>query len=1087
MAQAFKTPTIPVANIKDIHPQTRMQDLMRQAYKLGPIFELPQPEGGRQLVVSGFSLVDEICSDTYYDKKVSPALRSLRSISGDGLFTADTSDPNWRKAHSILMPCFSMDAMRGYLPMMIDIAEQLVARWAHLNPDDEIDVGDDMSRLTLDTIGLCAFSYRFNSFARQDLHPFVKSMVNLLASRQEMLSLSPLERALHIRERRSLAEDRDLLLSTADRLIQDRKAEGEEGLKKHDLLNAMLTGVDRQTGEKLDDLNIRSQVITFLIAGHETTSGLLSFALFFLLHHPDVLARATAEVDQVLGADITKPPTFEQLHQLHYVSQILNESLRLAPPAPAFNRAPYQSRLLGGTYPVTPDDLITVLIPMLHRDHAIWGVDAEMFNPAVHFSPEAEKSRPTNAFKPFGTGQRSCIGRQFALQEATLALAMILRHFVIYSSRIYQLKIREALTIKPAYLFMKAKLRTKMDEILITPLDEPTAGAPATTQPTAGATKVAEAEAPVAIKTKTELLALYGSNAGTCEGLANRIMNDGNARGFTATSDMLDDYVDKLPKEGVVVIVTSSYNGTPPDNAVKFCQWLQSGLAKDALKGVNYTVFGCGSHDWAATYQAMPQLIDTLMEQAGATRVYPRGEGDVAGDFDGQFQAWYKPLWNGLARALSLDTAQIVEPKKAGPLYDVEIVRRPHPFPFVNSFGAAPLTVLANDELDRIDLIPDLKHSTRHIQLALPDDVNYRVGDHLGVIGSNQSAQVERVASHFHFDQQTIIQLHRNDGRKPAAPIEEPISVYDLLANYVELQDVAKREHLTMMAEYTKDAREKQHLEYLSGADAASMAAYQAEVLDRHASVIDILEDHPSCALPFQMYLECLTPLRPRYYSISSSPLIDPSECSITVSVVEGLAKSGHGDYVGVCSSYLEQKPAGSIIYAFVQNVSGPFHLPQNIQTPIIMVAAGTGLSPFRGFLQERLAQQKKGMQPGPSLLFFGCRHPQADFIYEAELESYTKAGLTSIYPAFSRLDSQKKQYVQHAILEQKDVVWQFLQNGAVVYVCGDASRMVPDVRASFIQLAQAKAGMDEQQATAWLNDLEKQQRYLVDIWGVTS
>ena len=209
MAQTLKPPTIPLANSKDIHPQTRIQDLMRLAYQLGPIFEVPMPGPGRQFVVSSFSLVDEICNDNLYDKKVSPALRSLRTLSGDGLFTADTDDPNWRKAHAILMPSFSLEAMRSYLPMMCDIAEQLMGKWSHLNPEDEIDVGDDMSRLTLDTIGLCAFSYRFNSFERHDLHPFVRSMLNILSSRQEMAMLSPLERVLHVRNVGGNAHARD--------------------------------------------------------------------------------------------------------------------------------------------------------------------------------------------------------------------------------------------------------------------------------------------------------------------------------------------------------------------------------------------------------------------------------------------------------------------------------------------------------------------------------------------------------------------------------------------------------------------------------------------------------------------------------------------------------------------------------------------------------------------------------------------------------------------------------------------------------------------------------------------------------------
>jgi cytochrome P450/NADPH-cytochrome P450 reductase len=203
--------------------------------------------------------------------------------------------------------------------------------------------------------------------------------------------------------------------------------------------------------------------------------------------------------------------------------------------------------------------------------------------------------------------------------------------------------------------------------------------------------------------------------------------------------------------------------------------------------------------------------------------------------------------------------------------------------------------------------------------------------------------------------------------------------------------------------------------------------------------------------------------------------------------VVKGPAKSGHGLYEGVCSNYLDERKSGDIMYAFIQNVSGPFHLPQDVQTPIIMVAAGTGLAPFRGFLQERSAQKKSSMQPGPASLFFGCRHPQADFLYKDELEGYAHEGIVKLYPAFSRLDPQKKTFVQDILLEHKDDVWQMLQAGAIVYVCGDADTMVPGVQQCFMKLAQEKNKMSEQQATAWLNDMVAKNRYIVDIWGVSA
>ena len=1080
MVQTTQLTDIPVGNIKEVRPETRIRDLMRLARTHGPIYQLPLPGGKRQVVLSSFALVDEVCNDMLFDKAIALGVKAAQELAGDGLFTTETSNPKWRKAHAILMPCFSLKAMRNYLPMMVDIAEQLVERWQRLNPEDEINVVNDMTRLTLDTIGLCGFSYRFNSFAREDMHPFVQSLARILSGLGQAATRSSLETTLRFRQRWQRQEDFDLMFSTVDRLIKERKASGEEGAKKNDLLNAMLNGIDPQTGEKLDDVNIRYQIMTFLIAGHETTSSLLSFALYFLINHPGVLARAYEEVDLVLGKDVQTPPTYEQVHKLQYISQVLKESLRLCPPASLFNRRAYQDCVLGGKYQISTDDVLSVHIPMLHRDRSVWGNYAEIFDPDSHFSSEAEQTRPANAFKPFGTGQRSCIGRQFAMQEAALLLGMILQRFHPFTTRTYQIQIKEAGAIKPLDFFIKVKPRT--DVYRDTQFLAPGSGAVFTVTEKPQPVVMVQ---PAATTERGSLLVLYGSNMGTSEELANRIAADGQARGVTATVDTLDDYTGQLPKQGATVIVTSSYNGAPPDNATTFCQWLQDGISEDTLKGVNYTIFGCGNRDWAATYQMIPKLIDSSLEKYGATRVYRRGEGDAAGDFDGQFQAWYKSLWDALAQTLSLDTNMIAQPRQQQPLYEVEVLRHPHPYPFVNSFGAVPMTVAANSELCGQNGGHPSEHSIRHIQIALAANMPYRTGGHLGVVASNGDALVKRVADRFQFDAQTVVQLHKREGKKQATPIDEPISVYDLLANYAELQDVATRAHIRQMVEYTNDETERERLAFLSGDSEESSAAYKAEILSKRKSVIDLLEENPSCALPFNIYLELLTPLRPRYYSISSSPLVDPDGCCITVGVVKGSAKSGHGEFEGVCSNYLCQQKEGNIVYAFVQDVNSPFHLPEDSRTPMIMIGPGTGLAPFRGFLQERAMQQKAGKPIGTSLLFFGCRHPEQDFLYREELETFEKDGVTKLYVAFSRLDPQKKVYVQDKIYEDKDEVWQLLQKGAIVYICGDTSHMVPDVRRTFARIYQEQTGRSEQEANQWLDDLAAKDRYMVDIWGI--
>ncbi|MGD9531929.1 MAG: cytochrome P450, partial [Pseudonocardia sp.] len=272
-----------VGNLFDIDTHAPFDSMMAMAREYGPILRIVVPGGGARIVVSGADLVDEICDDARFDKLVGGGLANLRKGAiGAGLFTADTADPLWHRAHNILLSPFSMQNMHEYLPMMQDIADQLVEKWERLNPDDEVDVPADMTRLTLDTIALCGFGYRFNSFYRDTQHPFVAAMVRTLSESQARMQQLPIQRRLRIRATRQLEEDQQYMAALVDGLIRERRAQGAAG-ETRDLLGRMINGVDPRTGEKLPDDNIRAQCITFLIAGHETTSGLLSFAIYYLM------------------------------------------------------------------------------------------------------------------------------------------------------------------------------------------------------------------------------------------------------------------------------------------------------------------------------------------------------------------------------------------------------------------------------------------------------------------------------------------------------------------------------------------------------------------------------------------------------------------------------------------------------------------------------------------------------------------------------------------------------------------------------------------------------------------------------------
>lgn len=1063
-----------IGNLLDIDAASPFIGLMKMASEYGPIFRLATPAGPR-VILSGADLVDEVCDDTRFDKMVAAGVAAVRdSGAGAGLFTADTSDPLWRKAHNILLSPFSLQSMQDYMPMMLDLAEQLMAKWERLNPDEEVDVPADMTRLTLDTIALCGFGYRFNSFYRDTAHPFISAMVRTLEESQHRSRELPIQTRLRVRAQRRLEEDQAFMNGLVDQLIVERRAQGAEG-ETRDLLGRMLNGVDRESGEGLPDDNIRAQCITFLVAGHETTSGLLSFALHYLLKHPEVVERARAEVDEVLGG--TLRPTFEQVHRLRYVTQVLNEALRLWPTAPGFTRAPFEDTVIGGRYAIPAGTPLTVLAPSLHRDPSVWGEDAEEFNPD-HVASDRLAALGANVFKPFGTGQRACIGRQFALQEATLVLGMLLQRFEFVDHLDYQLKIKTTLTIKPDDFWIQVRRRPDR------PIDHATA-APATDGRVAEAAAANEAPAVLAVERHdTPLLVLYGSNLGTAEGIATKLAREGTERGFAVTVGALDDHVGALPTDGASIVVCASYNGMPPENATRFSAWLRDpATAPDACGGAGYTVFGCGNSEWATTYQAVPTALDTQLEGHGGQRLHPRGEGDARSDFDAAYRSWHRGLWADLAEALGLP-AEVAAEAATGPRLSVSIVNRQLTNPVIMSYRARPAVIRTNRELNGMGGSRPATRSTRHVDVALPAGTSYRTGDHLGVLPRNSIELIQRVMRRFTLDAGMYLTIIPNSGSHTHLPIDEPAPLLGVLGSCVELQDVATRSDIETMARHTDDAEQRAELLALTGDDEEPSRRYRERVFVPYRSQLDLLEQFPACSLPFEVYLDMLPPLRPRYYSISSSPLVDADVCSITSGVLRVPARSGDGDFRGVCSNHLAVMAPNSTVFTFVREPTIAFRPPADAAVPMIMVGAGTGLAPFRGFLQDRAATAEGGTAVGPSLLFFGCREPEQDQLYADELRELAKLSATVLRTVFSNRPEDGRRYVQHEMLYRHEEVWDLLVRGAVIFVCGNANTMAPGVRAALVDIYRQHTGGSSAQAQDWLADLRAQDRFLEDIWG---
>ncbi|KAM3552141.1 hypothetical protein MY1884_007364 [Beauveria asiatica] len=1065
MAESIPIPEPPglpfIGNLGEMRTSP-INDFKRLADTYGEIYRM-RLGGSAFCIISSRELVNDACDERRFKKTVGGTLGQVRNAVHDGLFTADSeTERNWGRAHRILIPAFGPLSIRNMFDEMHDIASQMAMKFAR-HSGDRINASDDFTRLALDTIALCAMDYRFNSYYREELHPFVRAMGDFLTesgarSRRPAFAPQFFYRAVDEKYEKDIKTMRDV----ADEVVANRR-ENPSGRK--DLLSAMLDGKDPQDGQRLTDASITDQLITFLIAGHETTSGMLSFAFYQLLKHPAKYRKVQEEVDAVVGRDRI---TVEHISKLTYIQAVLREVLRLNAPIPAFGVEAKEDTLLGGKYFIPKKHRLTLLLAKSHLDPSVYGDSASDFKPERMLDENfarLNKEFP-NAWKPFGNGKRACIGRPFAWQEAVLAMAILFQNFnFTLDDPNYTLEIQQTLTIKPHNFFMRATLRHGMNA---TELEGQLKGGAAHSK------AVNEADTPVAAHAGQgkPISVYYGSNSGTCEALAQRAAADAGAHGFKVTEiGPLDNVNQKLPTDRPVVIVTASYEGEPPSNAAHFVDWLKS-LKGDELKNVSYAVFGCGHHDWAQTFHKIPKLVDATMAERGADRIIPMTGTDAADrDMFSDFETWEDEfLWPALKEKYGADetkdgqgasalTVEITHPRKTTLRQDVE--------------EAAVI--------DAKVLTKGTQSVKKHIEIRLPTGMSYKAGDYLAVLPFNPAATIGRVFRRFSISWDATFTITSNG--PTTLPTGIPISATNVLGAYVELSQPATKRNIQAMIDSTEDEKTVTALKGLIGDQ------FSEEVTAKRLSALDLLEKFPAVGLLFESFLAMLPPMRVRQYSISSSPLVDPTRVTLTYSILDVPAHSGQGRHVGVASHYLSSLREGDKIHVAVRP-SAAFHLPADTEkTPIICVAAGTGLAPFRGFAEERAAMIAAGRKLAPALLFFGCRAPGEDDLYAEQFAEWQKMGAIDVRHAYSRATDKSHgcKYVQERLSNDRDEIYKLWGQGARLYLCGSRAvgKGIEDACVELVkenpEREKSKEVTDEA-ARAWLNNL-RNERFMADVF----
>lgn len=565
----------------------------------------------------------------------------------------------------------------------------------------------------------------------------------------------------------------------------------------------------------------------------------------------------------------------------------------------------------------------------------------------------------------------------------------------------------------------------------------------------------------------TKLLIGYGSNMGSTQTTAEQLAHEARMMGYDVSCLPLDECMGRLPEAEHFLALSASYNGHPPDNARAFVSWVE-GLEEGALSGLSFSVLGCGHKDWAATYQAIPKRLDAALARAGASRVCERGEADARENMSDELGRWRSSFWPTFHAHLGLSVDM---PETAHQL-EVEELSPPTPQESI-PYDAVPMVVEENKEL--VDMSWPFARSKRHLRMALPEGSSYEAGDYLVVQPSNLPEYVASFAQRLGWDLEQLVVL-RTDA--PATlPLERPISLGMLLTRYIELQHPLSLSEAKALLPYVLCPPEKETLSRWCEDD----VLLQEELYQKKRNLLDLLQLFPSLRPPLSLVLSMLPVLKPRYYSIASSPKQHPHSCEITVSVLAGPSRSGEGEYLGVCSNQLARIQPGASVLAWIRRPKPAFSPPQDPQVPMVMIAAGTGVAPFRGFLQERAS---RGEPCAKSALFFGCDHPEVDWLYKEELASWQEEGLVSLHTAFSEAPDEEVLFVQHRLWREKELVKELLGRGAVFYVCGDGSKMAPAVRGVLCRIYQEQSGCDEASAQAWLQQLRADGRLFEDVWA---